>query len=157
MRLSADARAIEALPMRLLVVAAVAAMSIVPAAQALQTLDDRDFLARAELVAGKVISAAQMLSVQGPGASKVLELDLSSDGGLRLSRMTVGDAPGGPCASAVVIELSSGARIVRLADDPTVAMTSDHGTGLEVSSDRPRLRMTAVAQGAWCSVVVEVV
>lgn len=157
MGLSADARAVEALPMRLLVVAVVAAMSVVPAAQALETLNDRDFLARAELAADKVVAAAQMLSMQGPGASKVLELDLSSDGGLRISVMTVGDALGGPRASAVVLELSSGARIVRSAEDPPVSMTTDQGSGLEVRSDRPLLWMEAVAQGDWCAVVVGVV
>jgi hypothetical protein len=157
MRLSRDDRALESLPLRLLIVAAVAAMSVVPAADALETLQDRDFLSRAGLMMDKVVHAAQMLSMQGPGASVTVELDLTSEGGLRAVRLVIGDEPGGAYASAVVLELSSGARMVRQALDPPTSMTSVFGHGLDVGSQRLSLRMEARLSGDYCVVYVEVV
>jgi hypothetical protein len=157
MPLRNDIRGLESLPMRLMVVAVVAALSVLPAANALESLQDKDFLTRAGLAANAIVTSAQILSMQGPGAARTLTLDLTPEGGLRVSKMLIGDIPGGPSSCAVVFELSSGARIVRLAEDPQAVMTSAAGRQLEVVSDSPALRMRAVAYEDWCAVVVEVV
>lgn len=157
MRMSSDDRGLESLPLRLLIVAAVAAMSIAPAAGALEALQDRDFMSRAGLTMDKVVHTAQMLSMQGPGAAATIGLDLSSDGGLGMARLAIGDAPGGAYASAVVLELSSGARIVRLAQDPPACMTSAAWQCLEVGSSRFSLRMETLLSEDGCMVVVEAV
>ncbi len=157
MRLSHDQRALESFPLRLMIVAVVAAMSIMPAAEALGSLQDRDFLSRAGLMMDKVVWAAQALSMQGPGASRTVEVDLSSGGSLSAARLTIGDFPGGPCGNAVVLELSSGAKLVRLAQDPPAWMTSASGGGLEVESSRFSLFMEAVLMEGSFLVSVEVV
>lgn len=157
MQLRNDARGLESLPMRLMVVAVVAALSVLPAANALDNLRERDFVTRLGLAADTVAASAQALSMQGPGAARTLTLDLSSEGGLRMTRMVIGDVPGGPSSCAVVLELSSGARIVRLAEDPPAFMTSADSQRLEVVSDRPSLKMHVIAYEDWCAVVVEVV
>ena len=157
MGISSDDDALESLPLRLLIVATVAAMSVVPAAEALDTLQDRDFVSRAGLTMDQVIHTAQMLSMQGPGASRMVEVDLSSDGSLKAVRLVVGDIPEGAYANALVLELSSGGRIIRTAQDPPVWMVSPSGDGLEVTSERFSLRMEARLSGDRCIVSVEVV
>ena len=157
MSISSDDDALESLPLRLLIVAAVAAMSIVPAAEALDTLQDRDFVSRAGLTMDEIIHTAQMLSMQGPGASRTVEVDLSSDGSLKAVRLVVGDDPDGAYTNALVLELSSGGRIIRIAQDPTARMASPSGDGLEVTSERFSLRMEAHLSGDRCIVSVEVV
>jgi hypothetical protein len=156
MCVSEDNDALESLPLRLLIVAVVAALSVVPAAEALDALEDRGFLSRAGLMMDKVVHTAQMLSMQAPGASRTVEVDLSSDGSLRAVRLIIGDEPNGPSASALVLELSSGARIVRSAQDPPARMSSPLGQGLEVGSERFCLRMVACLMDGAYVVSVEV-
>jgi len=153
----ADDEALESLPMRLMVVAIAAAMSIVPAAEALETLQDRDFVSRARLTMDRIIGAAQVLSMQGPGAARTVDVDLSSQGGLRAVSLSVGDGPGGAYANALVLGLSSGASLVALAQEPSVAMSSETGATLVVSTDRFCLRMEARLVGDERIVSVEVV
>lgn len=157
MGFSKDHDALESLPLRLLIIALVAGMSVVPAAQALEALEDRDFLSRAGIVMDKVVHTAQMLSMQGPGASRTVELDLSSGGSLRAVRLVVGDSPEGPYANVLVLELSSGAKMVRMALDPPVRMSSQFGAGLEVGSERFSLRLETHMADGPCIVLVEVV
>lgn len=156
MRLSRDQRALESFPLRLMIVAVVAAMSIVPASEALESLQDRDFVSRAGLGMDKVVYMAQMLIMQGPGALRTVELDLTSEGTLSAVRIVIGDVPGGPYGNAVVLELSSGAKLVRLAQDPPACMTSTFGQGLEVKSCRFSLVMETVLSDGVCLVSVEV-
>ncbi len=156
MRLSGDQRALESFPLRLMIVAVVAAMSVAPAAEALESIQDRDFLSRAGLMMDKIVYAAQMLVMQGPGASRTVELDLSSGGGLSAIRVTIGDTPGGPYGNAVVLELSTGAKLVRLALDPPAYMTSAFGQGLDVESCRFSLAMETLISDGECIVSVGV-
>lgn len=157
MRLKEDLAALESLPLRLLIVAVVAAMAVAPAAGALEALQDRDFVTRSRLAMERVVHAAQMLSMQGPGAAQTVDLDLSSEGALRALRLRVGDAPGGPYANAVVLELSSGGVFISLADDPPVSMCSSSLGGLEIAAERFSLRLEARMTGGACLVVVGVV
>lgn len=156
MRLPRDAAALESFPLRLMIVAVVAAMSVAPAAGALEALQDRDFVSRARLAMDRVVHVAQMLSMQGPGAARTVDLDLSSEGGLRALRLRVGDAPGGAYASALVLELSSGGRLISLASEPPVRMCSASLEALVVDSERFSLRLEAQASGEWCLVVAGV-
>jgi hypothetical protein len=75
MRLKLDIGALESLPLKLMIVAMVACMSVIPAGQALDELRDRDYVARAKLQLETVISAAQMLMIDGPGGVRTLRLD----------------------------------------------------------------------------------
>lgn len=156
MRLSRDEGALEALPLRLMIVAVVAAMSIAPAAEALEVLQDRDFVSRARLAMDRVVHTAQMLSMQGPGAARTVDMDLSSEGSLRALGLVVGDRPGGAYANAVVLELSSGGRLISLATDPAVDMCSVCLQGLQVDSERFSLRMEVRQAGGDLLVCVGV-
>lgn len=157
MRTGRDDSAVEALPLRLIIVAAVAALSVVPAAEALEAMHDRDFVSRAGLLLDKVVRAAQIVSLEGPGSARTLELDFSSEGSVRAVLLSIGDDPGGARSCAVVLELSTGARLVRVAESPSAAMTSSHGGCLEVSSEQFSLHMEAALGQTACIVLVEVV
>lgn len=157
MRLNADDRALESLPLRLMVVAAVAALSVAPAVEALDTVRDRDFVARAGLTLDRVVRTAQAVSLEGPGSVRTIDVDLSSEGSLRAARLSIGDCPNGSSACAVVLELSTGVKLVKLAQSPWAAMTSSAGGCLEVTSERFSLRMEAVLGRGACVVSVEVV
>ena len=67
-RLTGDTRALEALPLRLLVIAIAAGLSVVPAAEALESLRDRSFLQRCETQLDTIIGTCQMISMEGYGA-----------------------------------------------------------------------------------------
>jgi hypothetical protein len=70
-------------------------------------------------------------------------LDFSSDGGLKFSKLSLGDRPTGPNASAVVLRLSTGLSMIRIAESPQAVMTGYDGNPLEITDERPCLRLEA--------------
>ncbi len=157
MRIREDDRALEALPLRLMIVAIVAAMSIVPATEALNTVRDREFLIRAELQLEEIIASAQRLSMQGPGSIDHIDLDFSSAGRMRLQSLNIGDSIGGAYECSVVLELVSGAQIVRTASSPPAMITSQGDESLEICSEICTIRMVGgVIDGRQC-IIAEVI
>jgi len=140
MLLSRDGQGVESIPLRLMVVAVVATLSVVPASEALESLRNKDFVRRAETQLDLIATFAEVLCVQGPGSARSLSLDFSSDGSLRFCRLVLGDSREGPGACSVLLELSSGARMVSSADEPPVRLCSPEGTKLVV--ERPVFEMT---------------
>lgn len=138
-----------------MIVAIVASMSVMPAAEALESLRNGDFLRRAEAQLEVVISTAEVLAIEGPGGARVIELDFGSEGSLGFRSMMVGDSDGGPNVSAVVLRLSNGGTIVRFADDPPVMMTSPGGCGLLIASCSCTLRLSCEMCDAFPRVLVE--
>lgn len=136
MRLRSDDEALESLPLRLMIVAIVAGMSIGPAASALQALEDRNFLHRCEIELERLISASQAVAMEGTGSRRTVEVDLSSDGRLRVTRVMIGDAWGGPWMTSIALELSSGRRMIGSVDEPVVWLASHELDRLVVGSDR---------------------
>ena len=120
MTLALDRFALEALPLRLLIIAVVAGLSIVPASDALESLRTRTFLQRCEVQLEMVIRTSQMISLEGYGAARTVQLDFRSDGGLRMRSLTIGGGWGEPSMSSAVLELSSGSRLVRTALEPVL-------------------------------------
>lgn len=125
MTLKTDDDGLESLPLRLMIVAVVAGLSIAPAAGALQALEDRSFLHRCEIQLETLVSASQAVLMEGLGAKRTVDLDLISDGGLRVTLVEIGDEWGGPYMASVAFELSSGRRLIRTAVEPPVWLASD--------------------------------
>lgn len=157
MHLRRDDRALESLPLKLVIVVVVATMSVLPAARALAGLEDREFARRAGLELDRIVTAAELLTVRGPGNVRTISLDFSSDGGLSYQNLTAGDRQGGPNASGVVLRLSNGARITRLAEDPQCVLRSVEGDALVATQPRFDLRMAAVLEGGMTVIVLELV
>ena len=153
MSLANDCQGLESLPLKLMIVAIVAALSILPAAEALSTLKNRDFLQRAESQLDRIASAAESLAIAGPGNVRTISVDLSSEGPTKFSRLVVGDSPNSSNASALVLELSSGSRMIRTLENPPACLTSSEGGPLEISMPIFRVRMTVTAGQNWLIVV----
>ena len=157
MRLAGDVSGVESLPLRLLVVSVVAALSVIPASEALDTLRDKEFVRRADAQLTLVTTTAEILCVQGPGAARTLSLDFSSHGSVRFSRLVLGDASGGPGMCCALLEMSSGVRLVAVADEPPVWMCSPAAEGFEVRTPVFELRMSAVLWEGVVAVFAEAV
>jgi len=157
MTLGGDAQALESLPLKLIIVAMVATMSVVPAGEALDGMKTKVFLTEADLQLDRMATAAQIVAIEGPGSSRTLDLDFSSDGRLAFAKIIIGDAEHGGCMSAVILELTNGARLVRLIEDPPVWLRGPENSGLVVFTPEFELRMTlSVVNSTYC-VVAEVV
>ncbi|MCU0852888.1 MAG: hypothetical protein MUC90_06550 [Thermoplasmata archaeon] len=155
MRLGDDESALESIPLRLMIVAVVVSMSVIPASQALENLRDGDFVRRAEAQLDLVVSTAEVLAIEGPGGVRTIELDFRSEGSLRFRSMVVGDSVDGPNVSAVVLRLSNGGTIVRTADSPTIMMISGSGGGLTIASSYCCLRLSCEVSGACPRILAE--
>lgn len=155
MSLRDDDSALESIPLRLMIVAVVVSMSVVPASEALGTLRNGDFIRRAEAQLEVITSMAEVLAVEGPGGTRTVELDFSSAGSLRFQSMVIGDSEDGPNASAVVMRLSNGGTIVRTADDPPVAMSTLGYLGLFIGTPSCCLKMSCEMADAYPRVLVE--
>lgn len=138
MTLGSDVRALESLPLRLMIIAIVAGLSIGPAASALHALEDRNFLHRCDIELHRLICASQAVAMEGVGSARTIEVDLSSDGRLRVASVSMGDEWGGPWMSSAVLELSSGRQVIRSASEPSVWIASADLDRMVVSSERFR-------------------
>ncbi|MCJ7489039.1 MAG: hypothetical protein MUO87_02680 [Thermoplasmata archaeon] len=157
MAIKTDRNALEALPLRLLIVAVVAGLSVVPAAGALQTLQDRSFLDRCAVQVESIVNTAQVVSLEGFGSRRTIDLDFCSDGSLRMNRLGIGGCWTDPTLSSVVLELSSGRKLIRSADEPFVWLATGSHECLETSSPLFTLSLTASWLDGGPLVVCEVI
>ncbi len=153
MSLAKDCGGLESLPLKLMIVAIVAALSILPAADALSTLKNRDFLQRAESQLARIAAAAEGLAIFGPGNVRTISVDLSSDGSTRFYQLVMGDVASGSNASALVLELSTGSRMIRTLESPPACMTSSEGGPLKISVPVFQIRMTVTEGEDWLIIV----
>jgi hypothetical protein len=155
MKLRADTGGLESLPLRLMIVAVVASLSIIPAAEALNNMRNKDFINRAELQLETVVSTAQLLAVAGPGGARTVSIDFSSDGSLAFESICIGDGQG-PNKSAVVLRFTNGATMVKTCTDPVTWLRTREGGGLFIELPIFELTMSAQMEGRTEYVLVEV-
>ena len=155
MPLVRDLYALEALPLRLLIIAIVAGLSIMPAADVLESLRDRSFIQRCELQLDTMMRTAQAISIEGLGAVRTVHLDFTSDGRLQMASLTVGDEWGKPCMTSIVLELSSGGRMVRTAMQPAIWLTSEGRDGLCIMAEAFDLRLEVASYDSVPTIVCE--
>jgi len=151
-----DTRALEALPLRLLVIAIAAGLSVVPAAEALESLRDRSFLQRCEVQLDAIIGTCQMISMEGYGAVRTVSLDFRSEGRLRMASLMIGDSWAEPGMTSVVLELTSGGKMIRTASEPAVWITSADHEGLRIDSESFSLRLSVGGSSSVPVIVCEV-
>lgn len=157
MSLREDCHGLESLPLKLIIVAVVASMSIAVAADGLEGLRDKDFLRRARLQVDAIVAAAETVAVEGPGSARTLDLDFSSEGSLGFEGISVGDSTDGPGAASVVLLLSTGASVTGTAEDPPAWICSGGGQGLAIQSCTFGLRLECVLEGETFHVLASVV
>lgn len=156
MSLRPDDAGLESLPLRLMIVAVVAGLSIAPAADALEALEDRSFLHRCDVELLRLISASQAVAMEGVGSNRTLGIDLATEGRLHVDRVAIGDAWGDPYMTSVVLDMSSGRRVIRSASEPFVWLASGDLDQLLVSSDRFWMLMACDVRDGRHVVVCEV-
>lgn len=108
MSLRHDRSGLESLPLKLMIVAVVASLSIIPASEALDSLRVRDFARKAELQLDLVIGTAQVVGIEGPGSVRTLDLDLDGGTRMRFASLSIGDHRGGANMSSVVLRFVGG-------------------------------------------------
>jgi len=156
MPLRTDCAGLESLPMRLMVVAVVVSLSVVPAARALDSFERREFLVRAAAEVERILAVAQVLTVEGPGSARTLVCDLSGGGPVEFESITLGDRIGGPNMSCAVLRLSTGAAIVRTAHEPAIILTGPGMRPLTVTDPRFELRLSGNLEGMDVVILAEV-
>ncbi|OGS56205.1 MAG: hypothetical protein A3K60_08815 [Euryarchaeota archaeon RBG_19FT_COMBO_56_21] len=156
MKLPSDRRAVEAIPLRLMIVAVVAAMSVLPAAQALETLKTREFLARASQQLDDIVGTADVLSVEGPGSVRTLSLDFTSSGRVGFASIDVGDLLEGVNSTTIVLRLTNGGTLIRTISNEGIGISTRDGGSLHLSSARFELRMAAQYEGGVLWILAEV-
>jgi hypothetical protein len=156
MSLRQDRFGLESLPLKLMVVAVVASLSIIPASEALDSLRARDFARKAELQLGLVIGTAQVVGIEGPGSVRTLNIDLGGGSRARFASLSIGDHRGGANMSSAVLRLAGGGTTVRSASDPPVWMTDPDGESLVIDTPRFRLTLSCVFDNRTCHILLEV-
>ena len=156
MSLGSDLEAIETIPLRLMVIAVVVALSVLPAAQALDTLKTRDFLQRASQQLDSIMDTIEVLIVEGPGSVRTKSLDFSSSGDLGFRCLRVGGAPESANSTSVVLVLDNGGTLVRVSPNDEIPVSAKDGGRLEVWRDRFDIRMSAEFEKGRFWVMVEV-
>ena len=151
----ADTAGLESIPLKLIIVAVVATMSVVPAAQALTGLENREFARRAEVQLDLIVTTAQVLTVQGPGNVRTISLDFRGEGSLQFDRLCIGDPMGGTNSSSVKLILNNGAVLTRIAQDPPCTICSSSLACFVSSQDCIELRMAALLDNRTTLVIVE--
>lgn len=154
MTLRTDRGGLESLPLKLMIVALVASLSIIPAAEALNNLRNRDFANRVELQLDLIVSTAQILAIGGPGGARTMNLDFTSDGTIGFDRMVIGGDRGANMSS-VVLRFTNGAVMVRTCTDPAVWMRTCEGQGLLIESPVSRIGLIAQVEGWTEYILVE--
>jgi hypothetical protein len=155
MSLRHDRSGLESLPLKLMIVAVVASLSIIPASEALDSLRVRDFARRAELQLDLVIATAQVVGIEGPGSVRTLDLDLDGGTRMRFASLSIGDHRGGANMSSVVLRFVGGGLTVRSASNPPVWMTGLGGESLVIETPRFKLTLSCMLDNRTCSILLE--
>jgi hypothetical protein len=155
MSLRHDCSGLESLPLKLMIVAVVASLSIIPASEALEGLRVRDYARKAELQLDMIIGTAQVVGIEGPGSVRTLELDLDGGTRLRFASLSIGDHRGGANMSSVVLRFVGGGSTIRSASNPPVWMTGLDGEGLVIDTPRFKLTLSCTLDNRTCSILLE--
>jgi len=156
MSLRCDNAGLESLPLKLMVVAVIASLSIIPASEALNGMRTRDFVRKAELQLATIVGCVETLAVEGPGNVRTISLDFRSEGTVGFLRLSIGDEKGGANVSSIILELRSGSRIIRTVDQPPAWMCSSSGRTLQTDSPIFELRMSSLLSNQTGYILVEV-
>jgi hypothetical protein len=157
MTLARDERGLESLPLKLIIVAIIATMSVVPASQALESFRDRDYMMRAQVQLENIVSAAETLLVEGLGAVRTLQMDFERHGGAGFESLSIGDRRGGPNMSLVILRTNGGGVIAREAGEPQVWLRSTSGSSLDVRVPSFAIRLSTQLECLTPYVLAELV
>ena len=136
MSLSCDSRGIEGVPIKLLIVAIVLAITGPLIFSALMSFDRARVEQGLEAELDEFVSTVQVIYTSGPGNSVTIEFDIPSGTFTRVETVCFGDVPGGSMSSVIRYRLQGRAESLMVLESPNVPMIGLDNVPLEIASGR---------------------
>lgn len=129
-----DCQAVEGLPLTMIIVMVILAITIPLIFGSLRTYDRERTEAALISEIDSFITAVQLIYVSGPGNGAVIEFEAKDGSFSGIDTVTFGDSAGGSMASVVRYILSDGPERMVLLSSPNVPMMSEEHTSFEIMS-----------------------
>ncbi len=134
MSLSCDPEGIEGVPIKLLVVAIVLAITVPLIFSALRSYDHARVEQGLEAELDEFVTMVQTIYVSGPGNGVTMEIDIPSGTFSRVETISFGDVLGGSMSSVIRYRLQGRAESLLVLKNPNVPMTGIDNSSLEIAS-----------------------
>lgn len=131
-QLPRDTRAVEGLPLKLIVTAIVLAITIPLMFGALKTYDKSKVELELNSEIDGFISAVQLIYSSGPGNSAILEFRAARGSFTGLDYVKFGDQPGGNYSSVIQYKINGMQEVLRVIQLPNVPMMSSSNLTFEI-------------------------
>jgi hypothetical protein len=126
--------AIEGMPLKLMIVALVMAITVPLIFTALRGFDVSKV--ENELVAeiNDFIETIQMVYTSGPGNSAIIDFGTPDGSFTEVEKVIFGDVPGGQMRSVIRYQLRNGLETLIVVESPNVPMTTESNTALKIGA-----------------------
>ena len=131
-QLLTDTRAVEGLPLKLIITAIVLAITIPLMFGALKTYDKSKVEQELSSEIDEFISAVQLIYSSGPGNSAALEFRAAKGTFTGLDYVKFGDEPGGDYSSVIWYRISGMSEVPKVIQSPNVPMMSSSNLTFEI-------------------------
>jgi hypothetical protein len=138
-------KAIEGLPLTMIVVMIVLAITIPLIIGSLRAYDRGRVEQELQSEIDRFISVVQLVYTSGPGNSVVIEFNAASGSMTSVDSVKFGDDPGGSMASIIRHTIQGQAEIMTLLESPNVPMMSSGNTSFQISSGSYRIMAECVS------------
>jgi hypothetical protein len=135
-----DGEAIEGMPLKLMIIALVMAITVPLIFAALRSFDASRV--ENELVAeiNDFIATVQTIYTSGPGNSAVIDFEATGGSFADVEKVIFGDALGGQMRSVVRYQLRNGMETPIVAESPNVPMSTENNTALEIGAGNYQIK-----------------
>jgi hypothetical protein len=138
-------KAIEGLPLTMIVVMVVLAITIPLIIGSLRAYDRGRVEQEMASEIDRFISMVQLVYMSGPGNSVVIEFNAASGSMTSIDYVKFGDDPGGNMASVIRYTVQGRAEVMALLESPNVPMMSSDNTTFQISSGDYRILAECVS------------
>jgi len=139
-----DNKAIEGLPLTMIVVMVVLAITIPLIIGSLRAYDRGRVEQELASEIDRFISMVQLVYTSGPGNSAVIEFNAASGSMTHIDSVIFGDEPGGSMASIIRYTITGRVEVMTLLESPNVPMMSSSNTSFEISSGNYKIMAECV-------------
>ena len=131
-QLHADIRAVEGLPLKLIITAIVLAITIPMMFGALRAYDRSKVELELSAEIDRFVSGVQLVYSSGPGNSMMLDFSAAKGTFTNLDYVRFGDVPGGNYSSVIRYRISGMQEVLAVIQSPNVPMMSSDNSVLEI-------------------------
>lgn len=137
--------AIEGLPLTMIVVMVVLAITIPLIIGSLRAYDRGRVEQEIASEIGRFISMVQLVYTSGPGNSVVIDFNAPSGSMTHIDCVKFGDEPGGNMSSVIRYMIHGRAEVMVLLESPNVPMISQNNTAFHISSGGYRIMAECIS------------